>query len=81
MLLVNALLLPDCQIELKDGEKLNTDLRILAFMRLGIEESARIAQVLNYSLNTIYAYRNRLKARAINRDTFEADIMKIDSAT
>ncbi len=78
---VNALLLPDCQIELKDGEKLNTDLRILAFMRLGIEESARIAQVLNYSLNTIYAYRNRLKARAINRDTFEADIMKIDSAT
>lgn len=48
-------------------------------MRLGIEESARIAQILNYSLNTIYAYRNRLKARAINRDTFEADIMTIDS--
>lgn len=75
---VNALLLPDAQIELKEGEKMNTDLRILAFMRLGIEESARIAQVLNYSLNTIYAYRNRLKARAINRDTFEADVMKID---
>ena len=75
---VNALLLPDSQIELKEGEKMNTDLRILAFMRLGIEESARIAQVLNYSLNTIYAYRNRLKARAINRDTFEAVVMKID---
>lgn len=76
---VNALLQPDARIELKEGEKMNTDLRILAFMRLGIEESSRIAQVLNYSLNTIYAYRNRLKARAINRDTFEADIMKIDS--
>ena len=76
---VNALLRPDQQIELKDDEVLNTDLRILAFMRLGIEESARIAQVLNYSLNTIYAYRNRTKARAINRDTFEADIMKISS--
>jgi len=48
-------------------------------MRLGIEESSRIAQVLNYSLNTIYAYRNRLKARAINRETFESDIMKIKS--
>ena len=74
---VNALLLPDKQIELKDGERLNTDLRILAFMRLGIEESTRIAQVLNYSLNTIYAYRNRTKARAINRDTFENDVMQI----
>ena len=76
---VNTLLLPESKIELKEGEKMNTDLRILAFMRLGIDESAKIAQVLNYSLNTIYAYRNRLKARAINRETFEADVMKIDS--
>lgn len=76
---VNALLRDDSQIELKEGEMLNTDLRILAFMRLGIEESSRIAQVLNYSINTIYAYRNRTKARAINRDTFENDIMKISS--
>ncbi len=78
---VNALLRPDSQIELKDGELLNTDLRILAFMRLGIEESARIAQVLNYSINTIYAYRNRTKARAIDRDNFEDDIMKISSVS
>lgn len=78
---VNRLLLPDQQIVLRDDELLNTDLRILAFMRLGIEESARIAQVLNYSLNTIYAYRNRLKARAVNRNTFEDDIMKIGSAS
>ncbi len=76
---VNSLLRPDAQIVLKDGELLNTDLRILAFMRLGIEESSRIAQTLKYSLNTIYAYRNRTKARAINRDTFESDVMKISS--
>ena len=76
---VNKLMRPDARIELKQGEQLNTDLRILAFMRLGIEDSPRIAQVLNYSLNTIYAYRNRLKARAIDRDNFEADIMKIGS--
>ncbi len=74
---VNKLLKPDCQIELKEGEMLNTDLRILAFMRLGIEDSSRIAQVLNYSLNTIYAYRNRMKARAVDRETFEKDIMNI----
>lgn len=76
---VNALLRPDAQIELKEGEQLNTDLRILAFMRLGIEESPRIAQVLNYSLNTIYAYRNRTKSRAIDRENFESNIMKIRS--
>lgn len=74
---VNALLRPDAQIELRPGELLNTDLRILAFMRLGIEESARIAQVLNYSLNTIYSYRNRLKAKAVDKDNFERNVMNI----
>ena len=76
---VNALLLPDKQIRLLEGEKLNTDLRILAFIRLGLEDSSRVAQMLNYSVNTIYAYRNRLRNRAINRDTFEDDLMKISS--
>lgn len=76
---VNALLRPEEQIILPEGEKLNTDLRIIAFMRLGIEESARIAQMLNYSVYTIYTYRNKLKNRAINRDTFEAQVMKLKS--
>ena len=77
---VNELLRPDCQIELQSGEILNTDLRILAFMRLGIHESSQIAQVLNYSINTIYSYRNRLKSRAISRDTFEERIASIGSS-
>lgn len=74
---VNALLREDSQIELAQGEKLNTDLRILAFIRLGVEDSPKIAQALNYSVNTIYSYRNRLRNRAINRDTFDEDIMNI----
>ena len=74
---VNSLLKPECQIILNENEKLNTDLRILAFMRLGIEGNSRIAQMLNYSVNTIYAYRNKLKNRAKNRDSFEDDIMKL----
>lgn len=76
---VNKLLRPDEQITLKEGEKLNTDLRILAFMRLGIEESAKIAQMLNYSVYTIYTYRNKLKNRAISRDDFEESVMKVKS--
>ncbi len=74
---VNALLRPEEQIVLGEGEKLNSDLRILAFMRLGIDDTNRVAQILNFSVNTIYAYRNRLRNRAIDRATFEADIMKI----
>lgn len=76
---VNELLLPDKKIVPTQGERLNTDLRILAFIRLGIEDTSRVAQMLNYSVNTIYAYRNRLRNRAINRDSFEDDIMKISS--
>lgn len=73
---VNKLLQPDKQIMLREGELLNTDLRILAFMRLGIEDATRVAQTLNYSVNTIYTYRNKLRNRAVSRDTFEHDIMR-----
>lgn len=78
---VNKLLRSDEQIVLREGEKLNTDLRIIAFMRLGIEESSRIAQMLNYSVYTIYTYRNKLRNRAISRDSFESDVMKIKSVS
>lgn len=78
---VNDLLKPECRIILEKGERLNTDLRILAISRMGIDDAASIAQILNYSLNTIYAYRNRLKARAIDRENFEANVMKISPAT
>ncbi len=74
---VNALLRPEERIVLQEGEQLNTDLRILAFMRLGIEESTRIAQILNYSVNTIYTYRNKLRNKAIDRDTFEVSVKSI----
>ena len=78
---VNRLLEPDKQIELRPGEKLNTGLRIMALMRLGIDDSSRIAQMLNYSVYTIYTYRNKFKSRAINRDTIEKEIMAISPAS
>lgn len=65
------------KIILKDGEKLNNELRILAFMRLGLDDTNQVALILNYSVNTIYAYRNKLRNRAFNRETFENDVMNI----
>ena len=40
------LLHPDEQIVLKDGELLNTELRIYALVRLGIIDSVKIAEFL-----------------------------------
>lgn len=74
---VNALFEPDRRIAVADGQKLTPELRIIAFMRLGSDDSGLMARLLGLSLNTIYTYRNRAKSRAINRDTFESDIMKI----
>lgn len=75
---VNDLFLPDEKIVLSDTEILNNELRIVAFMKIGIDEGPRIATILGVSINTIYFYRNRLKNRAKNRDTFEADVASIE---
>ncbi len=73
---VNKLLVPEKRFELPEN-KLNTELRILAFLRLGIDDSEQIARFLGLSLNTIYTYRNKLKSKAKNRETFDADVLKI----
>lgn len=74
---VNALLKEDCKIETSENELLNNELRLLALMKLGITDSSRIATILDISVNTVYFYRNRLKNKAINRDSFEEGIMQI----
>ena len=75
---VNRLLQPEQQMELEKGQRMNTDLRILALIRLGIDDSSKIAEFLNYSVNTIYNYRARLKTNAlVDRDNFEPLVKKI----
>ena len=74
----NALLRPGEAILPTDDNRLNTDLRIFALIRLGIDESSRIAEFLRYSPNSIYAYRNRVKNKAAgNRDDFERLVKEI----
>ena len=74
----NALLRPECRITLPEPGTLNTDVRIFALIRLGIEDSSRIAEFLHYSVNTIYNYRARVKNGALgDRDTFEARVKEI----
>ncbi|MDR0737621.1 MAG: DUF6377 domain-containing protein, partial [Prevotellaceae bacterium] len=74
----NSLLIREEQVVLKPGERLNTDLRIFALIRLGITDSVKIAGFLRYSLSTIYNYRTRARNNAIvSRDEFEEMVMNI----
>lgn len=76
----NSLLLEDQQFVMKSNELLNVELRIFALIRLGITDSARIANFLHYSANTIYSYRTRVRNKAaVSRDKFETMVMKIGS--
>ena len=74
----NALLRPECRITLATPGTLNTDIRIFALIRLGIEDSSRIAEFLHYSVNTIYNYRAKIKNGALgDRETFETTVKSI----
>ncbi|GJM60096.1 DUF6377 domain-containing protein [Persicobacter diffluens] len=76
----NALLKPDAQVHLKEGELLNTELRIFALIRLGINESPQIAEFLRYSTTTIYNYRTSARNKAAGpRDLFENQVKMITS--
>ena len=73
----NDLILPDEKILPKKDEILNRELRIFALIRLGIDDSARIASFMRYSPQTIYNNRTKVKSKAKDRDNFESDVMKI----
>ena len=74
----NALLTNDERISLKTGERMNTELRIFALIRLGISDSVKIAQFLRYSVTTIYNYRTKVRNKAAgDRNLLEQEVMKI----
>ena len=74
----NALLQPEMRIRPKQENRLTTDIRIFALIRLGFEDSSKIAEFLHYSVNTIYNYRARIKNGALgNRELFEKQVKEL----
>lgn len=76
----NSLLEPDKHIVPKEGELLNTELRIYALIRLGITDSVKIAEFLHCSPQTIY--NNRFKVRnksVIPKDEFISKVKRLGS--
>jgi len=75
----NQLLAEEERIEpRKNGELLNTDLRIYALIRLGITDSVKIAEFLHCSPQTVY--NNRLKIRnktTLSKEDFMQELQKL----
>ncbi len=74
----NALLQPEARIEPKKGELLNTDLRIYALVRLGINDSVKIAELLHCSPQTVYNNRLKIRNRAIvSKEKFAETVQQL----
>lgn len=67
----NELLRPENRTQLRGGERLTTEMRIFALIRLGIHRNDDLARSLNYSVNTIKSYKTRvLAASPYDKDEF-----------
>lgn len=73
----NKLMTPAGVQECANGSTLTPILRIYALVRLGIDDSYKIAKVLSYTYNTVYNYRMRTRGKAKSPDTFEEDVMRL----
>lgn len=61
-----------------DDQSLTSEMRIFALIRLGITDSDRIANFLDYSVHTVNTYKTRIKNRSkVDNDQFEQLIMEI----
>lgn len=75
---LNGLLKEECQIHLSSPNKLSTIVRVFALIRLGIDDSTKIAEFLQYAVNTIYNYRAKLRNGALNdRNEFEKKVREL----
>ncbi len=74
----NTLFNPEDQFILKKDQLLNTELRIFALIRMGITDNEKIADILNYSINTIYSYKTKMRNKAIiPKDEFDKKITQM----
>jgi tetratricopeptide (TPR) repeat protein len=74
---VNKLMLADKHIAAPAGGALNTELRYLALMNLGLDDYQNISTLLGISQNSVYTYKNKIKSRASDRANFEENIKNI----
>lgn len=74
----NALLREEERIILKRKDMLTPDLRVFALIRLGINDSSKIASFLHYSPQTVYNYKLKMHNKlAVSKDEFSRKMQQI----
>ena len=74
----NALLQEGEKIYPKEGDLLTPELRIYALVRLGINDSVKIAEFLHYSPQTIYNYRLKVRNKSwLPKEDFVQEVSKL----
>ena len=76
---LNELLQEEKKVSYHSKERLlTTELRVLALIRLGVDDSVKIASFLRRSVSTVYNYRVKMRnASVCDREDFENRIMDI----
>ncbi|WP_026714293.1 DUF6377 domain-containing protein [Flavobacterium daejeonense] len=73
----NSLMKEEHKILLDKEQVLTKELRIYALIRLGITQNEIIAQILGYSVNSIYAYKTKIRNNSsINKEDFDKKLLK-----
>jgi hypothetical protein len=76
----NLLFEEEDRVVFKADGALTPEIRIFALIRLGVNESERIAKFLDYSLSTVKNYKTKVKNRSmVANEIFEQKIMEIES--
>lgn len=77
----NSLLREEERIVLRSPHSLTTELRIYALVRLGFNDSMKIARFLHISVQTVYNTRQRTRNKArIPKETFVEAVQKLGKA-
>jgi len=74
----NNLLIEDGRMYPKSNDILTPEMRIFALIRLGINDSGKIANFLHYSPQTVYNYKLKIKNKLlVSKDEFDKAIHEI----
>lgn len=74
----NSLFLVEDQINISESADLPAEVRIFVLMRLGVTDNERISKFLDLSINTIYAYKTKVKNKTIiPKEEFDGRILQI----
>ena len=69
---VNSAMKPSCEYTMQPDELLSTEMRVLALLRLGMNDSKSMADFLHVSISTVYTYRSRAAEKSVfEREVFE----------